>query len=227
MSDSLPLNRPSHSVEPAGVPGVQGLLSLAVGVVVIAALSLGREVLIPITLAVLLSFVLAPLVRLLRRFRVGRTPSVLLAVVVALGILSGLGVVIGSQVAELASDLPRYASTIERKVQAVRQETLGRMASLSGRLGRGLEQAGNTVAETPGVAPAANESEPKPLAVGTPVRPAAPIALDDGRKIPPSHVSVIRATSVIDDTLVCEITAPDASRHWVAQEALTRVRHRS
>jgi hypothetical protein len=66
--------------------------------------------------------------------------------------------------------------------------------------------------------------KPKPLAVGTPVRPAAPIVLDDGRKIPPTHVSVVRATSVIDNTLVCRITAPDASPHWVAQEALTRVR---
>ena len=68
--------------------------------------------------------------------------------------------------------------------------------------------------------------KPKALAVGTPVRPAAPITLDDGRRIPPSHVSVVRNTSVIDNTLVCEITAPDSSRHWVAQEALTRVRHR-
>lgn len=68
--------------------------------------------------------------------------------------------------------------------------------------------------------------KPKALAVGTPVRPAAPITLDDGRKILPSHVSVVRATSIIDNTLVCQITAPDTSRHWVAQEALTRVRHR-
>lgn len=67
----------------------------------------------------------------------------------------------------------------------------------------------------------------KPLAVGTPVRPAAPITLDDGHRIPPSHVSVVRATTVIDDTLVCQITGPDASRHWVAQEALTRVRRRA
>ncbi|GAA3620113.1 hypothetical protein [Microlunatus ginsengisoli] len=66
--------------------------------------------------------------------------------------------------------------------------------------------------------------KPKPLAVGTPVRPAAPITLDDGSKIPPSHVTVVRATTVIDNTLVCRITAPDASPHWVAQEALTRVR---
>jgi hypothetical protein len=66
--------------------------------------------------------------------------------------------------------------------------------------------------------------KPRPLAVGTPVRPAAPITLDDGRRILPSHVSVVRATSVIDETLVCQITAPDSSKHWVAQEALTRVR---
>ena len=66
--------------------------------------------------------------------------------------------------------------------------------------------------------------KPRPLAVGTPVRPAAPIALDDGSKIAPTHVSVVRATSIIDGTLVCQITAPDASKHWVAQEALTRVR---
>ncbi|BAK34225.1 hypothetical protein MLP_12110 [Microlunatus phosphovorus NM-1] len=67
--------------------------------------------------------------------------------------------------------------------------------------------------------------KPKPLAIGTVVRPAAPITLDDGRRIPPSHVSVVRGTSIIDNTLVCEITAPDQTRHWVAQEALTRVRH--
>jgi hypothetical protein len=68
--------------------------------------------------------------------------------------------------------------------------------------------------------------KPRPLAVGTPVRPAAPISLDDGRTIPPSHVSVVRATTVIDGTPVCQITAPDSSKHWVAQEALTRVRAR-
>jgi hypothetical protein len=66
--------------------------------------------------------------------------------------------------------------------------------------------------------------KPKALPVGTPVRPAAPITLDDGSKIPPTHVSVVRETTVIDGTLVCRITGPDKSPHWVAQEALTRVR---
>ncbi|GAA2098043.1 hypothetical protein GCM10009841_10760 [Microlunatus panaciterrae] len=65
--------------------------------------------------------------------------------------------------------------------------------------------------------------KPRPLAVGQPVRPAAVIRLDDGRRIPPSHVSVVRAVSVADGEIICQITAPGGSRHWVAQEALSRV----
>ena len=70
------------------------MLALQVGVVVIAGLYFGREVLIPITLAVLLSFVLAPLANLLRRFRLGRVGSVLVAVALAIGIVIVIGTVI-------------------------------------------------------------------------------------------------------------------------------------
>jgi len=49
----------------------------------VAALYFGREVLIPVTLAMLLSFVLSPLVELLRRIWLGRILSVVLAVVLA------------------------------------------------------------------------------------------------------------------------------------------------
>jgi hypothetical protein len=62
------------------------------------------------------------------------------------------------------------------------------------------------------------------LQVGTVVRPAAPIALEDGRRIRPSHVSVVREVAVRDGEVLCRITGPDAAPHWVAQEALTRVR---
>ncbi|MGI8456905.1 MAG: hypothetical protein ACR2LI_02160 [Propionibacteriaceae bacterium] len=62
------------------------------------------------------------------------------------------------------------------------------------------------------------------LAVGTPVRPAAKITLDDGRIIPTRHVSVVRAAKVIDGEQVCLITAPSGTQHWVAQEALSRLR---
>ena len=78
MSGVPPLLFPSSStIPPAQTPGPSGLTTLATVVVVVAALSLAREVLLPITLAVLLSFVLAPLVELLRRIRFGRVSAVL------------------------------------------------------------------------------------------------------------------------------------------------------
>jgi predicted PurR-regulated permease PerM len=70
-------------------------------VVVVAGLYLARVVLLPITLAVLLSFVLAPLANLLRHLRLCRVPSVLFAAALAVGIVMAIGTVIGSQVAVL------------------------------------------------------------------------------------------------------------------------------
>jgi predicted PurR-regulated permease PerM len=104
-------------------------------VVVIAGLYLAREVLIPITLAVLLSFLLAPLANLLRRFRLGRVASVLVAVTLAIGIVIVIGTVIGSQVAGLAGRLPEYTGTIERKVESVRAATIDRVSGLLDQVG--------------------------------------------------------------------------------------------
>jgi hypothetical protein len=65
---------------------------------------------------------------------------------------------------------------------------------------------------------------PRPLHVGTPVRPAARIALDDGRVLTPSHVSVVREVRELDGAHLCRITGPAGTSHWVSQEALSRVR---
>src|SRR4051794_34235475 len=78
---------PAPQVEPARAPSGSGLTGVVVAVVVVAALYFGRDVLIPITLALLLSFVLTPLVQLLRRVWLGRIPSVIIAVLLALGIM--------------------------------------------------------------------------------------------------------------------------------------------
>jgi len=63
--DGLTAGRRPTVVAPAETPGLTGLLTLAVAVVVVAGLYLGRTVLIPITLAVLLSFLLFLLISLL------------------------------------------------------------------------------------------------------------------------------------------------------------------
>ncbi|SDR45411.1 Predicted PurR-regulated permease PerM [Rhizobiales bacterium GAS113] len=107
--------------------------------VVVAAIYLGRDVLIPITLAVLLSFILAPLANLLRRIGLGRIASVFLAVVLALGTVLTLGGLVGTQLADLAALTPRYQSAIQAKVETARNLTIGKMSAVFHRLGRQLE----------------------------------------------------------------------------------------
>jgi predicted PurR-regulated permease PerM len=124
-----------ESVPAADAPAITSLLSFQIGIVVIATLYLAREVLVPITAAILLSFVLAPLVDLLRRWRLGRVPSVLIAVFVAIAIIGAIGTVIGSQVAQLAPRAPEYAGTIERKIEAARTYMAEKASGLLERIG--------------------------------------------------------------------------------------------
>ncbi len=91
---------------------------LIVGAILVAGLYFGREIFIPIAIALLLSFVLGPLVNYLRRWRLPRLVAVGLAVLMTLGIVGALGTLIGIQVADLAGDVPRYRATIERKLEA-------------------------------------------------------------------------------------------------------------
>jgi predicted PurR-regulated permease PerM len=96
------------------------LTSVVLGVVVVAALYFGREVLVPIALAILLSFVLSPLVRILRSWYFPRGVAVLLVVFVAFVAIFALGTLMVSQVNELASDLPRYQYTLQEKIDTLR-----------------------------------------------------------------------------------------------------------
>ncbi|KMZ12991.1 transport protein [Candidatus Burkholderia humilis] len=117
--------RPPVKVLPPEAPGVRALASLVTGVVVICALYFGCAVMISIILAILLSFLLAPFVDILRR-RLGQVPSVIVAVVLALTVLTGVGTLIGAQVAQLAGDLPKYQAAIERKIDTVQNVTVER-----------------------------------------------------------------------------------------------------
>jgi predicted PurR-regulated permease PerM len=128
----LPLTpqRSSNRVYPPGVPGLLGLTSTITAVVVVCGLYFGREVLIPITLAVLLSFLLAPLVSVLRRLHFGQLPSIFVAVLVALVSLLAVGTLIAAQVAQLASSLPQYQAAIELKIETVQEKTIGRADAL-------------------------------------------------------------------------------------------------
>src|ERR1700759_5434862 len=86
---------------------------------VVAGIYFGRPVLMPLALAVLLSFALSPLVGLLRRLRLGNVAPVLISLLLAVVIFSGLGAFMGSQLARLAADLPRYQTNLSGKIHSV------------------------------------------------------------------------------------------------------------
>ncbi|CAB3668740.1 hypothetical protein LMG22037_01843 [Paraburkholderia phenoliruptrix] len=140
MKISLPPHGRPNRVYPPGAPGLHGLASVITGVVVVSALYFGRAVLIPITLSVLLSFLLAPLVQTLRRLHMGQLPSIFIAVLFALAALLAIGALIGAQLVQLASDLPQYQFAIEQKIETVQEKTIGRADSLMSRAAATLQR---------------------------------------------------------------------------------------
>jgi predicted PurR-regulated permease PerM len=103
------------------VPAGFAFTNLLVGAVVVASLYLAREILIPIVLAVLLTFVLSPLVTLLQRWRCPRTVAILFAVTFALAVILSLGGMVATQVNQLAGELPQYQATLREKAQKLRE----------------------------------------------------------------------------------------------------------
>jgi predicted PurR-regulated permease PerM len=94
--------------------------------IIIMTLYFGREIFVPIALAILLSFVLAPLVGVLQRIRVPRGLAVVSVVIIAFALIFALGSLLATQLTQLAADLPRYQSTISEKIQSFRETTAGR-----------------------------------------------------------------------------------------------------
>jgi predicted PurR-regulated permease PerM len=163
---------PPHQATPAARPPPSIITVVIVGAGVICALYFASEVLIPITLAILLCFVLSPLMELLRRLWLPRVPAALLAVLIAIGVILVLGGVIGTQIAELASKAPQYQSTVETKVETLqrllRTNLLGRFSGLMGKLenaGPPPQQPPARTAQPPGAAAPPAQNEPKPVPV--------------------------------------------------------------
>jgi predicted PurR-regulated permease PerM len=96
------------------------LINLAVAALIVAALYTGREIFVPVALAVLLSFVLGPFVIRLQSWRIPRTISVLVVVFFGFSIIFSLGGLMVSQASRLAGELPGYQQTLRDKVESLR-----------------------------------------------------------------------------------------------------------
>ena len=109
------------------------LSTLYAGTVVVAALYFGRELVVPLVLASLLAFLLAPACAALQRLRLPRVAAVTVVVLLAFAVIAGLGLIVGHQAALLTDHLPSYEATVLEKWHA-----LGRGEGLLPRLVRGI-----------------------------------------------------------------------------------------
>ena len=119
------------------------LLRFVAAALVLVSIYWAQAVLIPVALAVLITFLLTPPVSWLERRRVPRVVSVVTVVMLALALVAGLGTVLVLQVMSLGEELPSYRDNIREKIADIR--LLGR--------GTGLQRAQETVTR------AANEAE--------------------------------------------------------------------
>jgi predicted PurR-regulated permease PerM len=88
--------------------------------VVVAGLWFMQDVLIPLALAILLTFLFAPIANRLERWKLGRVGSVLVITITTLALILILGWVVGKQVLSLANDLDRYQTNIRYKIKSFR-----------------------------------------------------------------------------------------------------------
>jgi predicted PurR-regulated permease PerM len=115
----------------------RALVALAATVItaaIFAVLYWGRSILIPVALAIFLSFVLSPVVTRLQRRGLGRTPAVIATVGLLLLISLGIGAVVVQQVGQLAQTLPDRRDAIKQKLLAVKQLIEGDGQSRFGQL---------------------------------------------------------------------------------------------
>jgi predicted PurR-regulated permease PerM len=107
--------------------------------IILALLYLGRSVLIPLALAIMLSLLVAPLVRALRRLRVGRISSVLVAVVALAVLCMGVAAALGTQIVRIAESLPQYESNVQHKLKTLEEVTIAPLRRLTDETSRLIE----------------------------------------------------------------------------------------
>ncbi|MFC3636169.1 AI-2E family transporter [Camelimonas fluminis] len=159
-----PVLSPSRSNPDIARPSTASLLTL---VVLAGLLYVGREIFMPLAVAILLTFTLAPIVGFLRKWSVPKAPAVILTVTVAFTIIGLFSFIIASQVTSLASNLPTYQANIVQKVQSLKE--LGAGGGMIDRINRAVARIGAEIEKTTPATRA--EDAPAPASEAAPAQP--------------------------------------------------------
>jgi predicted PurR-regulated permease PerM len=128
-------------------------------VAIVAALYFGREVLLPLAIALLITFALAPVVSALRKLKVPRVAAVVASVFMAFSIVALFGLVLAFQVSELAQNVTTYQTNILTKVRSLKEAGAG--AGIVEQLSRVVERVGREIEREEPSTRTIGEEEPK------------------------------------------------------------------
>ena len=221
--------RPAAPIQaPRFAIGLDSLSALAVGVTVVVCLYFARAVLIPITLAILLSFLVAPLADSLARLKLGRVASVFAAVVISVSVIVTLGAVIATQLTDLADGMPRYQATIERKIENVHSLTVGKLNRFAGAARQALQRA---TIEPPQPAPQRAASSPgaahAPVALPVEVREPVPTPFELARRVLSPAISPLETAFIVFVVMVVILLQRDDLRDRAIRLFGSRDLHRA
>jgi len=91
----------------------------------IATLYFGRQIFIPLALALVLDFLLTPLVSLLERARLGRVPAVLVVLIFSLALTAGTAWEVAGQLLDITGHIRDYKTNLEQTIRSLRPPASG------------------------------------------------------------------------------------------------------
>ncbi|MCZ4088916.1 AI-2E family transporter [Sinorhizobium psoraleae] len=119
------------------------LPTLAATAAAVAVLYFASEVFLPLAIAILLTFALAPVIAKLRRAGCPRSVAVVGSVTAAFLLLSAFSIVVAMQVSEVAQNLPTYQYNIVEKIRTLKEA--GSENQILDRLSRAVERIGTEI----------------------------------------------------------------------------------
>ncbi len=144
-------------------------------VLIVGTVYLAKPVLLPISLAILLSFILTPLVTLVQRWGLRRVPAVMIVVLSAGAVTATVGWVVGIEVGKLAQQLtsPQYETQVKDKIRRLQSHggLLSRVYQMAHEIGG---PAANPVPATQPARVNPSSADPLQAVAESPVRSALP-----------------------------------------------------
>ena len=177
--------------------------SLLLVALVVAGLYLARDFLLPLALAVLISFLLAPLIQRFEHWGMGRIVSVIAATGLAFSLIGAVGYLVAGQLIDLASQVEGYKTNLGAKIATLKTKP----GSPFDRVTRTLRDLNKEFTAAPNATPAPNAA-PVPSPVPAVVVPPVPVPVVEAPPVPVAVVETPGSALVLLRDFISPVLAP-------------------